>query len=71
MNCCKVFNIPKSSIRIHLNRRTKSKKIEAQTILMKQEKGMIITYIDEILEVEQHLISHMLKLKVVEICQGR
>ena len=30
---------------------------------------MVIIYIDKILELEQPLIPHILKLKVVEICQ--
>ena len=30
---------------------------------------MVITYIDEVLEVEQPLIPYMLKLKVAKICQ--
>ena len=47
------------------------KKVAVQTILIKQEEGMVVTYIDEMLNVEQPLIPHMLKLKVVEICQSR
>ena len=53
--CCKAFNIPKSSLRDHLSGRTKSEKIGAKTILTKQEEELIIEYMDEMLEVGQPL----------------
>ena len=37
-DCCKAFNISKSSLKNHSNGRTKSRKIEAQTILTKQRR---------------------------------
>ena len=67
--CCKAFNIPKSSLRDHLRGKTKSRKIGATTILTKQKEALIIQYIDEMLEIGQPLTSQILKFKVAEICQ--
>ena len=69
--CCKTFNIPKSSLRDHLSGRTTSRKIGAKTVLTKQEEGLIIEYMDEMVEIGHPLTPQMLKLKVGEICQGR
>ena len=69
--CCKTFNIPISSLRDHLSGRTTSRKIGAKTVLTKQEKGLIIEYMDEMVEIGHPLTPQMLKLKVGEICQGR
>ena len=69
--CCTTFNIPKSSLRDHLSGKTKFRKIRAKIILTKEEERLIIEYVDEMVEIRQPLTSHMLKLKVVEICQGR
>ena len=65
--CCKTFNIPKSSFRDYLSRRTKSRKIGTKTIPTKHE-DVIIEYMDEMIEVEQPLTPQMLKMKVAEIC---
>ena len=69
--CCTTFNIPKSSLRDHLSGKTKFRKIGAKTILTKKEERLIIEYMDEMVEIGQSLTSHMLKLKVAKICQGR
>ena len=69
--CCKAFNIPKSSLKDHLSGKTKSRKIGATTILTKEEEAFIIQYMDEMLEIGQPLTLQMLKLKVAEVCQGR
>ena len=69
--CCKAFNIPKSSLRDHLSGRTNSRENGAKTILTKQEQGQIIEYIDEMVEIGHPLTPQMLKLKVAEICQMR
>ena len=69
--CCKAFNIPKSSLRDHLSGRTKSRKIGAKTILTEQEEELIIEYMDEMIDVGQPLTPYMLKMKVAEISQGR
>ena len=69
--CCKAFNIPKSSLRDHLSGRTTSRKIGAKTVLTKQEKGLIIEYIDEMVEIGHPLTPQMLQLKVGEIFQGK
>ena len=69
--CCKAFNIPKSSLRDYLSEKTKSRKIGATTIFTKQKEALIIQYMDEMQEIGQPLIPQMLKLKVVEVCQGR
>ena len=69
--CCEAFNIPRSSLRDHLSRRTTTRKIGAKTILTNQEEKLLIQYIDEMLEVEQPLTPQMLNLKVAEICQGK
>ena len=69
--CCKAFNIPKSSLRDHLSGKTKSRKIRATTILTKEEEALIIQYMDEMLEIGQPLTPQMLKLKAAEVCQGR
>ena len=47
--CCKAFNILKSSFRDHLSGRTKLRKIGAKTILTKQEHELIIDYMDEMI----------------------
>ena len=49
--CCKAFNILKSSIKDHLSRRTIKKNIEVKIIFIKQEDRQIIQYMDEMLEV--------------------
>ena len=70
--CCKKFNVPKSSLRHHLSGRTKSRKIGAKTILIRQEEGLIMEYMDNMLDIGMLPIPEMLKiLKVAKICQDR
>ena len=64
--CSKAFNIPKSSLRDHLSGKTNSRKIGTKTIFTKQEEGLIIEDMDNMLDVEEPLIPQMLKLKVAE-----
>ena len=52
-DCVKAFHIPRSSLRNHLSGKTKTRKIGPKIILTKQEEGMIITYIDEMLDIGQ------------------
>ena len=63
----KAFNIPRSSLRDHLSRKTTIRTIGPKT---KQEERMVITNIDDMLEIGQPLTPQMLKLKVEEKCQG-
>ena len=46
-------------------------KLVHKIILTKQEEGLIVEYIYEMLDIGQPLMPHLLKLKVAEICQGR
>ena len=60
-DCIKAFNISRSSLRDHLSGRTTSRKIGPKIVLIKQEEGMIITYIAKMLEIGQPLTPQILK----------
>ena len=58
------YGIPKSSIRDHIKRRTKSRKMGPKEVLSEEEEIALCTYIEDMAECRLSLIPSQIKVKV-------
>ena len=65
------YGIPKSSIRDHMNGRTKTRKMGPKGVLSEEEEIALCTYIEDMAECGLPLIPSQIKIKVGQMTQGR